>query len=430
MWIERKNMNKSEIEISIDTIASLIRESGITSFAGLEARVGKTRAGDDQIEITGLSKKVSLNSGNGLEQIRKGDLKLLIERLATAAAVLPGNIEAPQLLRQSRFKQSCISEISLAENLTVNSFAGEVAGISPQQTPVFYGSTSGINFAEVLETALCARVLQERGLKAAVVFDFDADPSDESSNIFFDSVTALPLPLRERVTRFRQDTEGGLMGGRLKAVRELLGRVEGLPEINLVDGRDVFATLGNRFTLGQLLVLARLAGNDPRLFEDQGRPISARALLSAGNSLEFLTKPVSEFIESGIKPAGFTYYAREAVTGTLGGISGRPLKLTEKANIYKIMLSTTALFDENTGQGTVFFPISRFRIPAGVSGRPVDPIALNVLADENPGKFQDLIRDFRANFQVLTPEQAKIEGTADKRFPVEQYFNSGGNDET
>lgn len=423
-------MTTVEQETDVDQIPALLSESGISGLFNLQVKVSKTRAGDDQLEITGPAKKLSLNTGNGLRQIQKGDLKLLVERLVTATAVLPGNIEAPKLLEQERFKRACLSEVCLRNGLSTHKFAGEVVGIDPNQIPVFYGSTSGINFAEVLETALCARALQDRGFNAAVIFDFDATPSDESNNIFFDSVTVLPPSLRERTMRFRQDTEGGLMGGRLKAVRELLGQVEGLPEVNLVDGRNVFATMGNRFTLGQLLVLARLAGNDPRLFEDNGVPVSARTLTSTSNSLEFLTRPVSGFINSGVKPAGFTYYAREAVMGSLGGVAGRPLKLTEKANIYKVMLSTTALFNETSSQGTVFFPISRFRIPAGVFGRPVDPIALKVLADENPGKFQDLIRDFRAVFQVLTPEQAKIEGTADKRFPVEQYFNLGGSDET
>lgn len=410
--------------IEIEQIPTLIEESGITGILGVRLKISQTRQGARRLEVTGPAKTIFLDDKNGLESVCSGDARILVDQLSGVATAIKGNMDAPTLLKDARFKRACLGESCLAD-LETNCLMGELVELPTKSVPVFYGSTSGINFAEILETALCSKAIQDQGLESSVVFDFDGLASEESNRIFAQSMADLPTLLREKTLNFSQNFEGGLIGGRLKASKELLSRIDGLPEVNFVDGLDVFKTLKERFTLGQLLVLSRIAGNDPGLFMKNGETLTRTSLLS----FDLFNKSIGAIIEEGCKPAGFTYYARDAIIGPLGGAMGFPFKLTEAANIYKVMASTSALFDPETKRGILLLPITRFRIQKGILGRPIDPIALMMLADDQTEAFVSLIRDFRQEFKVLSPEEVIQKGAADRKFLIEKYFNLGGDNE-
>lgn len=428
---KKRNMLETKTEINIDLIPSFLLESGISALINTTAVVGSTRKGGTQLVLDGVAKRVMIPDGGGLQHIRAGGARFFLDRLVDTADVLKGDLTAPQLLSHPQFRDACLCEVDLETPLVVNTIMRRIVGIDCGRLPVFYGSTAGINFAEVMETALCAKEAQTIGIDAEVVFDFESAQSRESDLIFRESVAALPSRLREKVVNFSTAFSGGLIESRLEAVQNLLGKVGELPPIKFIEGLEIFRILGDRFTIGQLLVLARIAGRDPRLFTSHEVPFSASLLCDSlacerfkeSSFIDLFKKPVSFSFDFGFKPAGFTYYARDAIIGKSDGVVGFPIKLTDAANIYKIMLSTGSLFNPQKGNGAILFPITRMRIQMEPFGKPVDPTVLKILADDQPEAFVKLARAFQSAFRVLTPEEAIDAGTKDVKFLIKEYFN-------
>lgn len=423
-------MQYKESKNEITSLIASVEESGVAGLFDMSLKQSQTRKGGDRLDLIYPAKTIFLDEQSGLAEVKEGNADFLLERLSRLAPSISGDVSAVDLLKEKRFKEACFTEISLNSSFISNRFFQETMGIS--DIPVFYGSTAGINFSEVLETTFSAQALINQGLPATVVFDFDGSPSPESNRIFRVSKDILRPDLQERMINFAQ---GSLIEQRIKAVKTLLANIDGLPEIKLVDTLSIFENLGGRFTLGQLLALGKNAGNDPKLFTNDSLPSSVNTFTKGIRNRELGVKSIhelfnislAEMIKNGFQPAGFTYYAREAIVGKFEGLACAPLKLTEKANIYKILFSTNSLFNRETGNGISLLPITRFRIQANLASGPVDPIALMVLAQDDPQSFGRLVADFRHDFTVLTPDQAITKGTSDKKLLLEDYFNLGGN---
>ncbi len=416
---------KTERELTVNGIRDLIKISGMDLF--ITSGVGQTRNGKDQLRLKGAGDKIISLDDSALERVQKGDIEFLIRFLGSLTIIKNTNLSATQLLGDERVAAACATQLKRGSNLTGNKFLTEVAGILPDSVPIFYGSTAGINFAEILETSLATKFLKNRRINATLVFDYESKESFESQIIFDSSMSNLPVHLRERALNFDKEFRRRI-DARLKATTDLLGMTEGLPQPVLIDGADIFSQLGLKFTLGQLLLITRMAGNAPRLFESSKKILNSSHFLEAGVDLD---TPVSEIITKDFKPAGFTYYARDVRIGKFEGAVGFPLKLTDKANIYKILVDSGCLFDPETGQGVILLPLTRQRIQNsfGIDNKPVDPIALKFLAEDQPLQFQALIGSFQEACRVLTPTQAIKVGTVDNRFIIGDYFNLGGRDE-
>lgn len=421
-------MKETLQQINIEELPAFIEGCGISGLLGVGLQIGTTRKGSMRLDIIGPAKKLALDDQSGLDQIEGGDLRFLIDKMVKVSNKLPGDFSAPDLLQIPQFKGACLSNIEFDRNFVANEFMQRVGNLSENQVPVFYGSTAGINFAEVLETSLCAENLRGRGANASVVFDYDGLKSPESSRIFYESIAVLPLLLREKAINFVSEAGEGFIKERLQSTKKLLDRVENLPAVSFVDGLDIFRALGSKLSVGKLLTIARLAGNDPRIFSQNDIPYTANSFFF-NSKRAFFDCTVGEMIELNFKPAGFAYYAREAVIGSLGGIVGVPFKLTEAANIYKILLSCNSLFNFSSGDGAIIMPITRNRIQSRVSEKPIDPIVLKFLADEQPEGFSNLVRDFTAQFKVLSPKEAELIGTVDRKYIIEDYFDLGEKDE-
>jgi len=422
-------MTDFESKNEIDQLISSLEGSGVTGLFGVSLQQAQTRKGGDRLDVIHPTKTFFIDDQTGLKEIKKGNAEFLLEKIAKLAPSIAGDVSAVDLLGNQRFQQACFTEIDSNIPLQPNKFFQELAGVST--VPVFYGSTAGINFSEVLETTLCAQELVKRGVPATVIFDFDGSFSLESDRIFRDSLNILTPAQKERMINFSQ---GSLIEKRVEAVSILLSRLNGLPEVRMVNTLSVFEKLRDRFTMGQLLILGKIAGSNPRLFTKDRLPLNVNTLTSGlanqdlgiGNIQELFGVSVNEMIQKGFQPAGFTYYARETVIGKFTGLACVPLKLTEKANIYKVLFSTDSLFNPTTDRGIALLPITRFRIQSSDTGGPVDPIALMVLAQDEPQAFSLLMQEFMDSFRVLTPEEAIKKGTIDKKFLLGKHFGLGG----
>lgn len=422
--------------LSADQIPTFLTESGLDMF--FRSEVVTTRSGNPQLKIDGrnIAKTVRIDPQGGLERIRAGDIDFLMSTLGRLFTI-PGSFSGPDLLKDPLFAEASLDRLPNQASLVANSFTQRLVGVDPDCLPVFYGSTAGLNIAELLETSLSALQARQHGIATAVVFDYEEIDSPESNAIFERSIRILPPTLRDRVTNFVSESST-LMQARLRATRRLIELIGGLPDINLVDEKVVFDQLRADFTIGQLVMLSKMAGNDPQLFAQDGMRFTTSRLLEKGllqlSPIELLKTPVAEIIARGFQPLGFTFYAREARIGRFPGAIGNLLKLTDKGNIYKALRSIGALFDHTTQQGVVVFPATRQRIQIAephmegyrlntTNDKPVDPVVLMVLAEDQPGAFDILITKFRTGFRVLTPAEAIAQGTVDRRFYINQEFD-------
>lgn len=435
MWPKRKIMINKE-QINIDNIQALMGSSGLDLF--VTALMQQTRSGQDQLKITTVdqTRSILIDQQSGLDRFLS-EMEFFMRKITHTVAPVRGNFDAWQLLGNPRFMQACASEVDLNQDLAGNQFLTQVVGLPAGTIPVFYGSTAGINLAELLETSLSAKFLKQKGINCEVVFDFEAIESRESQAIFDQSMKALPLSLREKALNFSQGFSRRI-DGRLAATEDLLARMDGLPKVNLVDGVTLFDKLRDNFTLGQLLLMARIAGNNPKLFEGTRRSVSLVDFLSdnlptqlqSKSIMDLLKIPVSKVMDNGFKPAGFTYYAREARIARFTGVCGYIFKLTDKANIYKILLDCGCLFDPVQRQGAILLPVTRQRIQIGDGlVKPIDPIALKFLSEDQPETFQALVRDFQKTSQVLTPAQVRMADLNSRNFMADSYFNLEGTNE-
>ncbi len=406
-------------EIDINQIANILESSGISPL--VKAEIGQTQAGRPRLTLTGAVKTVMSDEGSGLSRILEGDVGSFLSLLAKTIAI-PGDLSSTQLLSREDVRSACVTEINL-KNITRPLI---LTHRDDGKLPVFYGSTAGINFAEVLETALCGKFLQEK-VDAKVYFDTDNRDSAESQAILIESVTMLPITLKEKINNFIQRNGQELFTARLMATLELLSQIEGIPEVEFSNIMTPFRLIKNQFTLGQLMLMAKAAGSDPKLFESKGQEIKVRDLIEKGvsqvNPFELLSKPVFDQFST-MGPSGFTFYAREARLGQLYSLAV-PLKLTDKANIYKILLSMRSLYNDQTGLGITLMPISRMRIlprESRISTRPIDPVVLRIMSLEDPVGFQRLVTAFKDKFKVLSPDEAIKAGTGDIRFVATDFM--------
>lgn len=415
--------------IDINTLPQLLVDSGLDSI--VQTQVGVTRnTQKDRLEIVGSSQKILLDDQGGLDRVRGGDIGFLFGILARSSG-MPGDFSATDLLKSLKFAQAVFSEVDFTQQFNPNVILQKLVSLEDRSIPVSYGSTSGINFAEVLETAICSEAVREKGVQSSVVFDFEGADSPQSRQIFEASMRALPVRLRERALNFITQVDGALINSRLKATKELVAQLPDLPQIEFIDGIEVFRALGEDFTIAQLLLMAKIAGQNPKLFINSEKgvvtPISiARKAQKLKEPFKYLRGGVVGFIDRGFKPAGFSYYAREARIGMKPGVVVTPFKLTDKANIYKILAPTAALFSAERNQGIILAPITRQRIQTRIIegvGENLDPIALGILAADQPLSFQKLVRAFREVCRVLTVDEAIEKGEVDSRFFIEDFFN-------
>lgn len=417
-----------EFEINQDNTDNLLTTLGVDRVVGSSIRVNAK--GNPVMTLVSSESTFEINAGNALRDLQSGRVRPFIERLSSFLKVTDEDVTAVDLLREKAFRMAC-STVLGGENLGSNLFLRQLADLPINLVPVFYGSTSGINFAEVLETAFCSKVLIEQGFNSSVVFDFESLASTRSRAIFTSYREILNESLQKQADRFLTDNQS-LISARLQAIENLLAEVGDLPKIDFIDGLDVFRQLDNDFpfTLGQLLLMTRIAGQNPRLFSAKdkftGQPIvfdKDNLLQKTGlNDIEAIRQTVGQFLGTTRQPAGFSYYARDARIGQFDGVIGIPFKLTDKANIYKIMEPLGSLFSPDQGRGMVLLPISRLRIQSRFISEPVDPVVLGILATNNQLAFQRLVRDVQKDFRVLSADQAVAAGTKDKKLFLEGYF--------
>lgn len=430
----KKGKTMFEEKINLSQIPDLLVQTGIAPIISVQN--GQTRDNArPRLEITGPFKRVFEVDETVLSQIESGNIDTLMQALVkTSPRFINKSFSAPALLELPEFRAACLSEINPRQPLSPNKFLAAQMS-DPGKIPVFYGSTAGINFAEVVETALCAQTIFDQGSQSGVLFDYESKNTPKSQEIFVNSRTILPSYLQERVDNFIKDTEGGLIGARLRATRLLLQDLS-LPKFQFIDGRDIFANLSGDFpfSIGQLLLMAKMAG-DPKLIlstNTQGKEFSFNSADIAkqldSNPFVGLSTSVTELLKSPRRPAGFAYYARDARIALFEGVIGIPFKLTEMANIYKILYPIGGLYNQDSNRGAILLPIQRQRIlyrlsPSSIKGEAVDPVALYVLASDQMSSFINLMADFRSNCRVLTPDEAIKSGTTDNKMFIDQYFN-------
>lgn len=420
MYKKGKNMKKIEIE----QIPNILKASGISPLVKVE--VGQTRAGKPRLTLSGKEKILDITDGSGLPRILDGDINFLLTAAANTIAISGGDMSSIQLLEMAGFRSACVTEIDIKKVTRPLCFTHKEDG----KVPVVYGSTAGINIAEVLQTALCGNALQAK-IDSKVYFDIDGRDSVESQAILVESLATLPVTLKEKVARFIQGNGRNLFTARIIAVTELTGIISGIPDVQFFNVMTPFRAIKDKFTLGQLMLMAKTAGSDPKLFDDKfGKEVKTRDLISRFSASEDPTDLLKASIFdqfADLSPAGFTFYAREARLGQLYTFAA-PLKMTDKANIYKILLSMGSLYSPETGLGMILMPISRMRILSReslLSTRPIDPVVLRIMSLEDPAGFQRLIQAFKREFKVLTPYEAISAGTKDIRFVATDYMDIG-----
>ncbi len=322
------------------------------------------------------------------------------------------NMTAIDLLKRPAFQLAC--QVSLVLPSSPLEFA-EIS--SPLKHLVFYGSTSGLNIAELLETSLCADFLNSNGVPATVVFDHSGHNSQQASKIRADSVKSM-IPDSNQVlfNSFLATLGKNAEDQTIAAAKMLTGN-----RVTFVKAEQIAESMGQKLNLFRLCVLAKISGNDP--FVTTGK--RASELLSNLSFTELLL-PFGKREDL----AGFSLYARDAILGSDPNCSyGVPLKLTDKANIYFLLEREKALLGQKKpDSGVLVMPITRHRIqtPTQIAlqtGDPVDPTVLAYLAQREPSSWQKLVTEFTDSCQVLTPDQAIQKGTGDVRFNIANYFN-------
>jgi hypothetical protein len=313
-----------------------------------------------------------------------------------------------------------LSEINLAGAKRGNLFLTELTGIPATTIPCIYGSTNGLNLAELWETIICTEALKACGQEAWTIFGTGGHDSPRSREMFQDSFAALPTKFKKTFGQFRESLGRTLGEQRIDAARRLIKT----NKITFVPDEKIFAALGKNFSLGKLLLLAQIAGEDPKLFDT----IRTSDLSAVCNQSKEGQKRLSGAVaEIGSEPAGFTYYAREVIIAAdFPGFTLMPFKLTTHANIYKILSGYGALAAQNEDRGAILCPLQRQRIQtarqAEAGSDPCDVIVMAFLAKNFPENFARLTQDFAQTCRVLSPNEGIGLGTQDNRFIIENYF--------
>ena len=414
--MERVKIEKTEKNFATD-LRQLVTDLGLGNQVGIDSK--PCRSGGIRIIFAG-KREISAAWGSGLDQIENAKYSLLIKLIARSLACGERSVSSGDLLEKESFRDACVTEVQLSEPSKGNEFLSSLTEVDDARIPFFYGSTDGLNFAELLETVLTARYLESRGLDATVIFDTAGNDSKRSRQMLSESISVLPYELRQEFFNFLKSIGDTLQEQRISAAKGLLPNTN----LRILPAEQIFDALGKKLTVGKLAVLAKIAGEDPQLF--QGVRVS-ELLASTNQSREGLQLLKTLVSETGLQPAGFTYYARDAVIAAeFRGIVGFPFKLTDHANIYKILDGYSALYSPSKGSGAILCPIQRQRIQTRSQSQegadPFDVTALFFLSQKFPEEFHLLIEDFTLSTRILTPTEAIGIGNKDKRFIIEDYF--------
>lgn len=401
-------------------VANQLKDLGLGERVIASPKQG--RNGSAMVELTAA--RTVLLDPHGLEVMKLEPLsgqglKHLFNLMEQCFPKMPREASTVDLLKTREFSQAVL-DWGMQTSAPGNEILNGVADLPDDTLPCFYGSTSGLNFAEVLETQICAETAAAKlGRKVAVVFDHSGHENARSKNILGLSQSRLTLELQEEFEDFQYRLGPTLMDQRLRAADILL------PGTRFVEGPVITAAMGENLTLGKTAFLGKLAGLDPLIFND---PFDVR-LSDVMKRRSFkhldldLTKPLAD-VPAGL--GGFSLYARDAVLfADTDGQAVLPLKMTTHANIYSILGRYGSLFGNNPNRGGILCPITKQRIQSeeqSKGGDPFDVTVLAFLAQKFPDNYQQLVTDFRQSCQVLSPSEAVRKGTDDNKFFVEDYF--------
>lgn len=403
-------------------IRSIIYSIGLDQKVAAELGVAKN--GKPLVKLS-AERQVVIDP-SAVDNILSGDLPCLFRHLESCFAGGKENVSAIALLNEPEFEKSIAANILPKAVCGGNEILTRLSGVGNEVIPCTYGSTSGLNFAEVMETVIIAKEVQKfLGKKTVVVFGTDGHESSRADDILEKSVTILPASLQNEFEIFLAGLGKTLGESRENAARELLANCPlSLETPIFIEETMLTAEIGDKFSLGKLLLLAKMAGSDPALFKGGGGETkSSRLLANISDTNELRVAVSNQRGEMG----GFGYYAREAVLAAdFSGAVIYPLKLTTHGNIYKILGRYGGLFKPETASGAILAPIQRHRIQTREqsleSADPCDVVVLAFLADKFPGAFAKLTEEFQKTCKVLTAEQARSVGTADVRFIIDEYF--------
>lgn len=402
------------------SVNALLEAIGLDTKVSVELVTTKT--GKEALKLFGPAKEHVVDP-TAFEAILNGNIPLLFKHLENCFPGKADSTSSVELLWQKDFAAATFSRIPVGSVGKGNEILTELANKGSEVIPVIYGSTAGINFAEVLETIIAGEVAKQGlGKSTAVLFETVGNGSLLSYEMLTASERVIPESLKEDYEKFKDRLGTNFVAKRTAAANLILNNFFAdfsLPTF-ISDG-DLTAKLGPVYTVGKLMLLAKLAGGDPKPFlHSDLRASRWMSILSP----EKLKVPVSQFNRS---MAGFGYYARDAVIAAeIPGAVLLLLKMTTHANIYKILGRYGSLYNERTGNGAILAPIKRLRIQtaeqAKVNSDPADVIVLAFLAQHFPDRFAKLLADFVRLCTVMTPEEAIDWGTKDVRLVVEDYF--------
>lgn len=155
----------------LEQLESAIRET--LALYGAEGKVsvttGTTRSGRPRIELHGPAKRTLIDDLGVVERMLGGDFMLTASLLAKTLDTVQSQVSSIDLLSRPAFEQSHLFSKQAGGN--GNELLNNLTDSPATSIPTFYGSTSGLNIAEVLETVVCAETAKTQGHDTHVVFD-------------------------------------------------------------------------------------------------------------------------------------------------------------------------------------------------------------------------------------------------------------------
>lgn len=403
-----------------DFLGSLFIQWGIS----VSSTLSRTKKGAARITFTTSRGMAEIDTGTLLTQIQRGGADILLKVIARCFPGSNGDVDTRDLLTRGDYVASCLTEIA-PESRGGNASLNRLVGAAPGAIPVLYGSTSGINPAEVFETIVCAQAARARGWPAYTIFDSTGHENARAIRMLEASSQAIPGAMRAELKDFTLSLGQTWEDRRVQATRRLVGVASELP-VHFITAESTLAGLEREFSLAKLLLLTHLAGGQPLLFAGGWKEVRPKVVNHI--PITDLARSVAEFaLSEKVEVAGFTYYARDAVLGAdVSGATILPCKLTTHANIYKILEAYGSLWSQRADGGAILCPITRHRIQtreqAASGADPCDVIVVAFLAERFPEAYAQLVTDFAQSCKVLTPTEAIAAGTRDKRFIIEDYF--------
>lgn len=418
----------TEAEMGRETVQGLIDDIGLGRQ--LSVKLSVTPRGNEMVELAGIGERIVLDQG-GLSTLEKPQKQIphllkLVSRLVKSDA--PQSATTQDLMRRESYRTSALTEIDPSNIVQGNTFLNRILGLREISVPCSYGSTGGLNMAELLETMMCADSARRRGIRSVeTVFSMTGGEAGRARQILAQSTAVIPERKRTDFDDFVRNL--GMRGSdQIRTAAEMLiGQDRYRNNTHIVDSDSIMRGLGRDFTFGKLLMLARLSGGDPGLFDAQKTSWEvARA------RREDIRKAVTDVLPFDRPDAirGIVYYARDTViAGDFPGYVLMPLKVTTHANIYKLLEGYEALASQRADRGEVggalLCPIQKHRIQTRAQtsgGDPCDARVLAYLENRSPHAYRSLVQDFREHCRVLSPDEVVEHDGGDKRFIIENYF--------